>query len=164
MKMMKMMKMKMMKMIFKTNTCRRFLVETFPGALRNKRQSEERRKIFFVDSSSAAVNCRKRRSFWRSDMLSTTHFRPYIVSLSGRLQCTFRRTLHCLFVKSLAFVVLSLARATGSLAGGFLVAVADCALVAVACFCWLFFMRLRINGPLCLTVSPFHLHNGLRPN
>ena len=66
-------------------------------------------------------------------------------------------------MKSLVVAVLSLARATGSLAGGFLVAVAGCALVAVACFCWVFFMRLRRNGPPCLTVSPSHLHNGLRP-
>ena len=48
--------------------------------------------------------------------------------------------LECLFVKSLVFVVLSLARATGSLAGGFLVAVAGCALVSVACcFVWCFY-------------------------
>ena len=37
-------------------------------------------------------------------------------------------------MKSLVVAVLSLACATGSLAGGFLVAVAGCALVAVAVF------------------------------
>ena len=66
-------------------------------------------------------------------------------------------------MKSQVVAVLSVARATGSLAGGFLVAVAGCALVAVACFCWVFEWRLRRNGPPCVTVSPSHLHNGPRP-
>ena len=67
-------------------------------------------------------------------------------------------------MKSLVVAVLSVARATGSLAGGFLVAVAGCALVAVACLCWVVMMRLRRNGPPCLIVSPSHLRNGPRPN
>ena len=46
----------------------------------------------------------------------------------------------------------------------FLVAVAGCALVAVACLCWVVMMRLRRNGPPCLIVSPSHLHNGPCPN
>ena len=59
------------------------------------------------------------------------------------------------FVKSLVFAALSLARATGSLAGGFLVAVAGCARVAVSvvCSCWCLCMRLLRNGPTC----QFHL-------
>ena len=55
-------------------------------------------------------------------------------------------------MKSLLSAALSLARATGSLAGGFLVAVAGYALAAVSfvCFCWCLNMRLLRNGPTCL--------------
>ena len=52
-------------------------------------------------------------------------------------------------MKSLVVALLSVARATGSLAGGFLVAVAGCALFAVACLCCVIMMRLRRNGPHC---------------
>ena len=55
-----------------------------------------------------------------------------ISALSGGLQCTFRRTLICLFGSLLVSAVLSWTRATGSLAGGFLVAVVGFAPVAVA--------------------------------
>ena len=39
-----------------------------------------------------------------------------------------------------------------------------CALVAVACLCWVVMMRLSRNGPPCLIVSPSHLRNGPCPN
>ena len=55
-----------------------------------------------------------------------------------------------------------LARATASLAGGFLVAVVGCALVAVVC-CFLLLRDFPFRGSY-MVVSPSHLHNGLRPN
>ena len=64
-------------------------------------------------------------------------------------------------------------RAPGSLAGGFLVAVVGCALVAVVAvvvvvvvvvvFLRSFDKRLRLLWSL-MDVSPFHLQNGHRPN
>ena len=72
-----------------------------------------------------------------------------ISALSGGLQCTFRRTLICFVGSLLFFAVRPWTRATGSLAGGFLVAVVGCAPVAVAAFS----VIMRLPYPLVLRDS-----------
>ena len=85
---------------------------------------------------------------WKSTLERISFLLSHVSTLSGGLQCTLRRTLICLFGSLLVSAVLSWTRATGSLAGRFLVAVVGFAPIAVAGS----FVATRLPCPLVLTL------------